>query len=421
VRLGTASHSKLLQHEQGWSVQTNSRREEYPNGMTSAPTQTANRQTKSEVDGGRPTADVAPLRVLHCIPTLGGGGAERQVAYLSEQMTRIGASVHIACLRRGPNFERVQKSGVILHELMCRNNYDPWILWQLVQMMHKVRPDLVQTWLPQMDVLGGLAAILNGIPFMMSERSCSKAYIGTWKDRLRLIVGRRAVAIIANSESGKRYWQSLSHSRTIKVIRNGIPFSEIQRSCRAADEVTGVGAPTEVILWAGRYSAEKNPLMLLKAVRQVLTERVNAVVILFGEGPLKDDLIAMANQYGLQGRIRIEDFNPQLWSWMKRANLFVSTSLFEGSPNAVLEAAAAGCPIVLSDIPEHRELLHDDSAFFVSPSDPTAVAQGMITSLRDPEKAERKAGLAYEELSRWSVESVAAEYIRLYSAALAST
>jgi glycosyltransferase involved in cell wall biosynthesis len=272
-----------------------------------------------------------------------------------------------------------------------------------------------------MDVLGGLSAILTGIPFMISERSCSKAYAGNWKDKLRLFVGRRAVAIIANSESGKRYWQSLIPSGRFEVIRNGIPFSEIQRSCRATDEVTEVGAPTEVILWAGRYCPEKNPTMLLKAVRQVLTKRANAVVILFGEGPLKDDLSSMVKQYGLLDRIRIENFTSHLWSWMKRASLFVSTSLFEGSPNAVLEAVAAGCPLVLSDIPEHRELLHDDSAFFVSPTDPTAVAKGVIAALCDPGKAKRNAGVAYEELSKWSVETVADKYLHLYSAILART
>lgn len=361
--------------------------------------------------------DQKTIRVLHCIPTLGGGGAERQLAYLSEQMTKAGASVHIVCLRLGPNFRRVRDCGVKVHRLACRGNHDPMILWQLIETMRKVRPHIVHTWLTQMDVLGGLAAIVSGIPFVISEQSAPKAYAGTWKDVTRLFVGRRAVAIIANSESGKRYWQRAGDFRRVEVIRNGIPVLEIQQSPRVSEDAAKVLGSTEVILWAGRYSIEKDPITFLKAARRVLAERANAVAFLFGEGPLRHDLVAMLRQFGLQDRVRLEEFTTELWTWMKRANLFVSTSLYEGSPNAVFEAAAARCPLVLSDIPGHRELLHEDSASFVSPSDVGAVAQGILDALRDPEGTRRRADMAHKELSKWTLESVVGQYFTLYRSA----
>src|SRR4029077_2674841 len=143
-------------------------------------------------------------------------------------------------------------------------------------------------------------------------------------------------------------------------------------------------------LFAGRYSSQKNVLTLLDAILRVLSDRVTATAVFFGAGPLESDLVARGGSYPMDGRIRILPYTNELWSWMKRASLFVSPSIFEGSPNAIYEAAALKCPLVLSNIPEHRELLSDDSAFFVDPDSPLDIARGIHEGLQDPERAKRK-------------------------------
>jgi hypothetical protein len=141
-------------------------------------------------------------------------------------MVRRGVEVHIACLRGGVNFERAKKSGAVVHELGFASNYDPRILWWLRRIIRDYRPDVIQTWIPQMDVLGGLASMFTGVSFVLSERSCSLAYGGGWKEDLRRLVARRAAAIVANSENGRKYWQSTNHSRAVRLIRNGFPFQK---------------------------------------------------------------------------------------------------------------------------------------------------------------------------------------------------
>src|SRR5260370_2567055 len=73
------------------------------------------------------------VRVLHCIGGLTGGGAERQLAYLAAGMSRKGVDMHVAYLHPGPNLSRIQDSGVTLHELHGRSNYDPSLLSQLIR------------------------------------------------------------------------------------------------------------------------------------------------------------------------------------------------------------------------------------------------------------------------------------------------
>jgi glycosyltransferase involved in cell wall biosynthesis len=364
------------------------------------------------------TSTSPQLRILHCIGGLGGGGAERQLAYLSAGLRKKGIDVHIAYCRRGPNLTRIQDSGATLHELRSRGNHDPSLLWQLIGLIGRVNPDLIQTWLTQMDVLAGLAAVLTKTPFLMTERSAAPAHDGDWKEHLRSWIGRRADLIVANSNSGREYWLSRKKPDLVKVIRNGVPVEEIRRTPPVCWEAKGFRGTTEFLLFAGRYSPVKNLSTLLDAIFLVLCERGNATTLFFGSGPLKNELIAKVKRHNVEDRVRILDYTSQLWSWMRRAHLFVSVSFFEGSPNTILEAAVQGCPLVLSDIPQHRELLTDDAAFFVSPHAPDDIAHGILEVLRDPERAKRKAQSAYRRVFPLTVDSMTNEYLNAYKLAL---
>src|SRR5687768_3558015 len=139
------------------------------------------------------------MKVLHCIPGMGGGGAERQLAYLAGPLIARGWEVHVACVAGGPNLARLEESGARIHRLRIRNSYDPRLVWQLARTIRAVGPDLVQAWFVQMDVVAGAVATLTGVPWILSERSSVLAYPPTWKNRLRIAIARHVAAIISNS------------------------------------------------------------------------------------------------------------------------------------------------------------------------------------------------------------------------------
>src|SRR6185436_12110902 len=99
------------------------------------------------------------------------------------------------------------------HRIEGLGNHDPRLLVRLVRLLRRARPDVVQTWLTQMDVLGGLAARLVGRPWILSERASALAYPPGLKIRLRERIGRTADAIVSNSAGGDRYWERLVGSR----------------------------------------------------------------------------------------------------------------------------------------------------------------------------------------------------------------
>jgi glycosyltransferase involved in cell wall biosynthesis len=151
------------------------------------------------------------------------------------------------------------------------------------------------------------------------------------------------------------------------------------------------------------------------ALRQVLTCTNSAVAILFGEGVLRNDVIQGGETADFADRFRVMGFTTSLWRWVKRANVFVSLSWYEGNPNTVLEAAACGCPVVLSDIPQHREILDNDSAYFVPTSSPPETAGAILRALMNPDEARQKAERARKKIASFSVEASTDEYLSLYT------
>src|SRR3954470_17446255 len=102
---------------------------------------------------------------------MGGGGAERQLAYLARPLTDSGWQLHVALRTGGPNLQRLESGGAIVHRLRGARNHDPRLAWQLARVFRRVRPDIVQVWFVQMEVLGGIISELTKTPWVMSERS----------------------------------------------------------------------------------------------------------------------------------------------------------------------------------------------------------------------------------------------------------
>lgn len=347
------------------------------------------------------------MRILYLIPTLHGGGAERQLVYLAGGLRELGCDVHVGLLDGGTNLPRLEAARATIHRLKTRSNYDPRILPRIVSLIRRIQPDVVQTWLTQMDVFGGAASLLTRTPWIVSERSSGPHYPRNFRSLLRLAIGRYASAVIANSSDGLSYWNETSARRII--VRNAVPFADY---ANAQPNTTDYGAKP-IILFAGRFWPEKNFDNLLRALREVLAQR-DAVALLCGTGPLEGAVRAAIAASGHADHIRLLGFCENLPGLMKRAHVLVAPSWFEGHPNVSIEAAAAGCPLVVSDIPAHRGWLDDDAALFAPPENAHALATAILRTLDDRDAALRRADRARELVREWSVERASSAYLRVY-------
>src|SRR5918993_402699 len=143
------------------------------------------------------------MRILYCIPSMEGGGTERQVTYLARELVRDGCEVHVALNRGGQNLDTLEASGATVHRLGPLSNHDPRIFLRLRQLIRVIEPDVSQCWLLQMELLGGLASMSCRVPWIFSERSSAQAYPPTAKHALRIRIAAFAAAIVSNSEAGE--------------------------------------------------------------------------------------------------------------------------------------------------------------------------------------------------------------------------
>ncbi len=352
------------------------------------------------------------VRILHCIPSMEGGGAERQLTYLAAELQRRGEEVHVAVVSRGPNWARLLATEATIHEMRASSPHDPRLVGQLVRIVRSVDPDVVQVWLRQMDILAGLIALVLRKPLVLTERSSAKAYPPALKHTLRNWIGRWASAIVSNSEEGNRYWHRLVRGDTPRyVIPNAIPVEEIALTPPALDLPNQEGR--KLVLFAGRLEAEKNIGTLLEALDLTLMDD-DVHVIFCGEGSRRQLIDDWIDRHGFQTRATLIGYVPTLWSIMKRASVLVSPSVFEGNPNVVLEAMACRCPLVVSDIPAHRAILNESAAILVEPNSATRLAAAIRGVLCDAAAARQRADAALARVRHFTPELIAQRYLDVY-------
>lgn len=344
-----------------------------------------------------------------------GGGAQIQLALLARRLIQSGHQVHVGILDRGLVFARLEESGVTIHQIDSSGNYDPFVVFGLMRLVKSLRPDLVHTWLTRMDVLGGAVALACDRPWVLSERASAPYYAKSLKNWARCQIAKRASAIVSNSVAGDSYWKAVVGEKVQRfVVPNGVPLDDIDRASGTSSIPQATGP---LVLYAGRFVAQKNVLGLVTALREVM-DRSDAIAILCGEGALKLDVEQAIDRYALSNRVQVAGYQHDIWSLMKRASVFVSVSLFEGHPNTVLEAMACGCPLVVSDIPEHREFLTESHAWIVNPHDPARIADAICQALTDPPEAQRRATAARTKVQEYSVSAAARRYEDVYRAVL---
>ncbi|MCI0376856.1 MAG: glycosyltransferase, partial [Gemmataceae bacterium] len=153
-------------------------------------------------------------------------------------------------------------------------------------------------------------------------------------------------------------------------------------------------SPSRLIGAAGRLSPEKGFADLIDAAALVLADHPEAGFLLFGDGPLRDELQQRIENRGLAGRFVLAGFRDDLDALLPNFDVFVQSSYTEGLPNVVLEALAARVPVVATAVGGTPEILHDgQTGFLVEPRDPTFLSRRIGALIAD-EDARRRMGKA---------------------------
>lgn len=356
------------------------------------------------------------LTVLHIIPTLEGGGAERQLSMLAVEQARRGHNVHLLVRRTGVHVQAIKDGGVQIHELGDIRSNNPGLFWKLVRKIAEIKPDVVQTWLPQMDILGGLGALACRAAWVVSERTAGEFYAGLPAiSRLRLLLGQFASAIVANSNVGEQYWRRAAYRRPrLTMVRNALDFERIEKTAALRSRKP---KSNPLLLVVGRFSREKALEVIVRALPGVVRQtRIRLLII--GEGSERAALEREIVAASVSMHVTILPYQPDWWRWLKDADGLISMSRFEGNPNVVLEAMAGRCPVILSDMPAHREIADASSALMVPLDDENALARAMAELVADKQAAVGRAEEAFRRVGSMTVTAMADAYEAIYRTVL---
>ena len=168
-----------------------------------------------------------------------------------------------------------------------------------------------------------------------------------------------------------------------------------------------------MIGWAGRLTAIKQPLDLVRAAAEV----DGSVLVLAGDGDLRRGLVALAAALGVAERVKLLGYVDDMGDWYAAFDAFLLTSLNEGTPVVAIEAQAAGVPVVATDAGGTRTVVADGETGFVVPVGDVAALADRLRRLRDdPELRSRLGARGREEMRRrFSTERMVDDVDRLYA------
>lgn len=249
------------------------------------------------------------------------------------------------------------------------------------------------------DLLAGWAALGLGIPRTSTVHGFTG---GGRKNRLYEWLQLRALArfdgVIAVSRPIRdRLIGAGVPEERIRVIPNALEPTPLLEGS-AARAALGIAGTGPVLGWVGRISAEKGLDVLIDAVPRL--RDLPWVVAVLGDGPLRAAAEARAAACGIAGRVHWQGGVPNAARYFRAFDVFVLSSRTEGTPIVLLEAMAAGVPIVAARVGGVPDVLDTESAVLVPPDDPAALATAIRQVLTDPGLAQRLATRAAYRVAR---------------------
>ena len=358
-------------------------------------------------------------RILQIIPTLDRAGAEKQLTVLAEGLAQRGFDVHICALTRGGPYEQQLRGAGLPYSIIGKRwKADPLTFWRLKQHIARLQPDLVHTWLFAAGAYGRAAARAAGVEHLVAGERC----VDHWKSAWQWAVDRRLAAstdrLVTNTTAVRDYCAAHGlPAEKFVVIPNGVPPARPSDVTRVAllDELQ-LPHHAKLIGAIGRLWPQKRIKDLIWAFELVHVLHADARFLIFGDGPLRRQLERYAKLVSGPDRVRFLGHREDVWRILPHLDVVWQASEYEGMPNSIMEAMAAGRPVILSDIPGHRDLVVDqESGLLVPIGDRAEFTRAAHALLVDAALAERMGRAGQARMAAiYPPETMIDRHARLY-------
>lgn len=368
------------------------------------------------------------VHVLFFTSALGGGGAEKHLVRVANALDRGRFRVSVAVARGGGSYEGELAADVAYHPLpggRMRNAALP-----LRRLLHRERPDVLCSFMDHANCVALLAsrgladapAVVAGVqnPPSTSLDRVPAPLRGAIRAGMRALYPR-ADAVVALSRGVGDELERMIPGVTGRLAV--IPNAGMDDAPATPSVDANRPAETEgpVLVACGRLVPQKDYPVMLRALARV-RQQLPARLRILGEGPLRAELEALAASLGVADAVSWEGFQADPTRYMAAADLFVLSSAYEGFGNVIVEAMAAGAPVVATDCPYGPgEILEGGRhGVLVPPGDPGALADALQRVLGDPALRGRLRAAGVARAAAYAPAAIAGEYGRLFQDVLAA-
>jgi glycosyltransferase involved in cell wall biosynthesis len=370
-----------------------------------------------------------PQVVFQILPSLVVGGAERLVVHLMEHLSRERFAPVCICLESplGTHYEaRVRASGAPLYFLGKGAGASGSVLRQLNALFRQYRPAVVHT-----HIIG-----LNyAYPLMLRYRTPARVHtvhslaqremgvrVGAWVRMLAFRYRFGGVVPVAVADEVRASIQQLYGYPDPPLIPNGVPTDEYapDPDTRAQwRQAHGIEPHATVLVHVGRFAPPKNHALLIEAFAQVRSD-APLYLLLVGGGELENAVREQVAGLGLQGRVRFLGVRADVADILRASDMFVLSSRWEGNPLSVMEAMAAGLPVVSTGVGGVPELVREGETGLLVPSEDAGALAQALQALVDDAARRRAMGAAARQhaVAHFDIRHTVRGYEQLYEALL---
>jgi len=335
-------------------------------------------------------------KVVFLITDLMVGGAEKALVRTAIGLSKSNYDVSVMYLYgKAPLAETLKNAGVPVTNLNMRIKWDVSVLLKLYKLFRKEKPQILHTYMFHADLLGRLIGRLAHVPIIISSRRNIEIG-GQIRETINRLTVHLSDATTAVCDNVRQAEIKRSRAKPEKVFRiyNGVEienFKQVEsRKTEKLKKDLGIGPDDVVIGTVGRFLEKKGHPFLIRAMHKIISKFPGTKLLLVGYGRLQSRLERKVNNSGLSEKVIFTGSCSDISEMLSVFDVFILPSLWEGMPNAVLEAMAAGLPVVSTAVGGTPEVIKDgETGLLVPAGDSEALADGVINLLKDPERAKK--------------------------------
>ncbi len=364
------------------------------------------------------TPEPTPVPIAFCITDLDAGGAERTLVQIVTRLNRRRWSPHVFCLSsEGVLVAALREAGVPVTCFGARRWWNVGVVFRLARHLKRFKPAILQTFLYHANLIGRCAGRIAHVPHIVSGIRVAerRSRYRLWLDRITQRWVDKHVCVSRGVAEFSIQVGKLDANK-VTVIPNGVDFARFANAKPADLSEFAIPVNHKTVLCVGRLDPQKGTMILLEAFTQFARERGDVHVLFVGSGPLEDDLRAFVTTQALQEKVHLAGQRDDVPQIMRASDCLVLASLWEGMPNVVLEAMAAGLPIICTAVEGTAELLrHGDNALLVPVGDAAALRQALENLFDDPGLGTALSKKSQHKVNKWLTwDSVADDYASFY-------